>query len=188
MGANTFLGTLSIAGGATARLGDGSSWAGALSGAGALVIDTTGNITLAAGNTGFTGSTTLSGTGTVTLAGADSLGSGRVTINNGVLDLASQNAANVILITKGSLANAGAKTAGNVEVAASAGTQGRLEHHQSGRLVRQPRQFHRHGGLLPAYRSFRSSGHDGQNGNAQAGQRQPDRGGATGQGVIDATA
>lgn len=126
MGANTFLGTLSIVGGATARLGDGSSWAGALSGAGALVIDTTGNITLAAGNTGFTGSTTLSGTGTVTLAGADSLGSGRVTINNGVLDLASQNAANVILITKGSLANAGAKTAGNVEVAASAGTQGAL--------------------------------------------------------------
>lgn len=109
MGANTFLGTLSIAGGATARLGDGSSWAGALSGAGALVIDTTGNITLAAGNTGFTGSTTLSGTGTVTLAGADSLGSGRVTINNGVLDLASQNAANVILITKGSLANAAPK-------------------------------------------------------------------------------
>ena len=125
-GANTFLGTLSIAGGATARLGDGSAWAGALSGAGSLVVDTTGNITLAAGNTGFTGSTTLSGTGTVTLAGADSLGSGRVTVNNGILDLASQNAANAILITKGSLANAGAKTTGNVEVAASAGTQGAL--------------------------------------------------------------
>ena len=125
-GANTFLGTLSIAGGATARLGDGSAWAGALSGAGSLVVDTTGNITLAAGNTGFTGSTTLSGTGTVTLAGADSLGSGRVTVNNGILDLASQNAANAILITKGSLANAGAKTNGNVEVAASAGTQGAL--------------------------------------------------------------
>lgn len=125
-GANTFLGALSIAGGATARLGEGSAWAGTLSGAGSLVIDTTGNITLAAGNTGFTGSTTLSGTGTVTLAGADSLGSGRVTINNGVLDLASQNAANVILITKGSLANAGAKTTGNVEVAASAGAQGAL--------------------------------------------------------------
>ena len=125
-GANTFLGTLSIAGGATARLGDGSAWVGALSGAGSLVVDTTGNITLAAGNTGFTGSTTLSGTGTVTLAGADSLGSGRVTVNNGILDLASQNAANAILITKGSLANAGAKTTGNVEVAASAGTQGAL--------------------------------------------------------------
>ena len=125
-GANTFLGTLSIAGGATARLGDGSAWAGALSGAGSLVVDTTGNITLAAGNTGFTGSTTLSGTGTVTLAGADSLGSGRVTVNNGILDLASQNVANAILITKGSLANAGAKTTGNVEVAASAGTQGAL--------------------------------------------------------------
>jgi len=125
-GANTFLGTLSIAGGATARLGDGSAWAGALSGAGSLVVDTTGNITLAAGNTGFTGSTTLSGTGTVTLAGADSLGSGRVTVNNGILDLASQNAVNAILITKGSLANAGAKTTGNVEVAASAGTQGAL--------------------------------------------------------------
>ena len=48
---------------------------------------------------------------------------GKVTVNNGTLDLASQNAANVILITKGSLANAGAKTTGNVEVAASAGAQ-----------------------------------------------------------------
>lgn len=125
-GANTFLGTLSIAGGATARLGDGSAWAGALSGAGSLVIDTTGDITLAGGNTAFTGGTTLSGTGTVTLTDATSLGTGRVTVNNGTLDLASQNAANVILITKGSLANAGAKTTGNVEVAASAGTQGAL--------------------------------------------------------------
>lgn len=68
--------------------------------AGSLVIDTAGEITLAAGNTGFTGSTTLSGTGTVTLAGADSLGSGRVTVNNGVLNLSSLDAANVILITK----------------------------------------------------------------------------------------
>lgn len=125
-GANTFLGALSIENGATARLGNGSAWAGALSGAGALVIDTTGNITLAAGNAGFTGSTTLSGTGTVTLAGEDSLGAGRVTVNNGILDLASRNVANVILITKGSLANAGAKTAGNVEIAASAGTQDAL--------------------------------------------------------------
>ncbi|MCG4597608.1 autotransporter-associated beta strand repeat-containing protein [Akkermansia muciniphila] len=125
-GANTFLGALSIADGATARLGDGSAWAGSLSGAGSLVIDTAGEITLAAGNTGFTGSTTLSGTGTVTLAGADSLGAGRVTVNNGVLNLSSLDAANVILITKGSLANAEAKTAGNVEVAASAGTQGAL--------------------------------------------------------------
>ena len=122
-GANTFLGALSIADGATARLGDGSAWAGSLSGAGSLVIDTAGEITLAAG---FTGSTTLSGTGTVTLAGADSLGAGRVTVNNGVLNLSSLDAANVILITKGSLANAEAKTAGNVEVAASAGTQGAL--------------------------------------------------------------
>lgn len=125
-GANTFLGALSIAGGATARLGDGSAWAGSLSGDGSLVIDTAGEITLAAGNTGFTGSTTLAGTGTVTLGGADSLGSGRVTVNDGVLDLASLDAANVILITKGSLENAEAKTAGNVEVAASAGTQGDL--------------------------------------------------------------
>ncbi len=125
-GANTFLGTLSIAGGATARLGEGSAWAGALSGAGSLVIDTTGDITLAAGNAGFTGSTTLSGTGTVTLEGADSLGSGQITVNNGVLNLSSRNAANVILITKGSLANAGSKTDGNVEVAASAGAQDAL--------------------------------------------------------------
>ena len=125
-GVNTFLGTLSIAGGATARLGDGSAWAGGLSGAGSLVIDTTGNITLSGGNTAFTGGTTLSGTGTVTLTDAGSLGTGRVTVNNGTLNLASQNAANVILITKGSLANAGAKTTGNVEVAASAGAQGAL--------------------------------------------------------------
>lgn len=125
-GVNTFLGTLSIAGGATARLGDGSAWAGGLSGAGSLVIDTTGNITLAGGNTAFTGGTTLSGTGTVTLTDADSLGTGKVTVNNGTLNLASQNAANVILITKGSLQNAGGKTAGNVEVAASAGAQGAL--------------------------------------------------------------
>ena len=125
-GVNTFLGTLSIAGGATARLGDGSAWAGALSGAGSLVIDTTGGITLAGGNTAFTGGTTLSGTGTVTLTDASSLGTGKVTVNNGTLNLASQNAANVILITKGSLANAGAKTTGNVEVAASAGAQGAL--------------------------------------------------------------
>ena len=116
-GANTFLGALSIVGGATARLGDGSAWAGSLSGDGSLVIDTAGEITLAAGNTGFTGSTTLAGTGTVTLGGADSLGAGRVTVNNGVLNLSSLDAANVILITKGSLENAEAKTAGNVEVA-----------------------------------------------------------------------
>ena len=125
-GVNTFLGTLSIAGGATARLGDGSAWAGGLSGAGSLVIDTTGNITLAGGNTAFTGGTTLSGTGTVTLTDASSLGTGRVTVNNGTLNLASQDAANVILITKGSLQNAGGKTTGNVEVAASAGAQGAL--------------------------------------------------------------
>lgn len=125
-GVNTFLGTLSIAGGATARLGDGSAWAGALSGAGSLVIDTTGDVTLSGGNTAFTGGTTLSGTGTVTLTDAGSLGTGRVTVNNGTLNLATQNAANVILITKGSLANAGAKTTGNVEVAASAGAQGAL--------------------------------------------------------------
>ncbi len=42
-GANTFLGALSIADGATARLGDGSAWAGSLSGAGSLVIDTAGD-------------------------------------------------------------------------------------------------------------------------------------------------
>lgn len=125
-GANTSLGTLAIAGEATAKLGDGGAWAGAISGAGALVIDTTGNLTLAGGNTGFTGSTTLSGTGTITLTDANSLGSGKVTVNNGVLDLASQNAANVILITKGSLANAGSKTTGNVDVAASAGAAGAL--------------------------------------------------------------
>lgn len=125
-GVNTFLGTLSIAGGATARLGDGSAWAGGLSGAGSLVIDTTGDVTLSGGNTAFTGGTTLSGTGTVTLTDAGSLGTGGVTVNNGTLNLASQNAANVILITKGSLANAGAKTTGNVEVAASAGAQGAL--------------------------------------------------------------
>lgn len=125
-GVNTFLGTLSIAGGATARLGDGSAWAGALSGAGSLVIDTTGDVTLSGGNTAFTGGTTLSGTGTVTLTDAGSLGTGTVTVNNGTLNLATQNAANVILITKGSLANAGAKTTGNVEVAASAGAQGAL--------------------------------------------------------------
>ena len=83
-------------------------------------------MTLTGGNTSFSGSTTLSGTGTVTLTDADSLGSGRVTVNNGALDLASQNAANVILITKGNLLNAGNKTAGNVEIAASAGTQGSL--------------------------------------------------------------
>ena len=125
-GANTFLGSLSIAGGATARLGDGGTWAGAISGAGSLVIDTTGNVTLAGGNTDFSGSTTLSGTGTVTLTDASSLGSGRVTVNNGSLDLASQNAANVILVTKGNLLNAGSKTTGNVEIAASAGTEGSL--------------------------------------------------------------
>ena len=125
-GANTFLGALSIAGGATARLGDGGSWAGSISGEGSLVIDTTGNVTLAGGNTDFSGSTTLSGTGTVTLTDASSLGSGKVTVNNGTLDLASQSAANAILITKGNLKNAEAKTTGNVEIAASAGTEGSL--------------------------------------------------------------
>ena len=125
-GANTFLGTLSIAEGASAQLGEGSSWAGSISGAGSLVVDTSGSVTLAGGNTGFTGTTTLSGSGTVTLTDADSLGAGQVTVNNGVLNLASQNAANVILITKGSLQNAEAKTTGNVEVAASAGAQGAL--------------------------------------------------------------
>ena len=125
-GANTFLGSLAIAGGATARLGDGGTWAGVISGAGSLVIDTTGNVTLTGGNTSFSGSTALSGTGTVTLTDADSLGSGRVTVNNGALDLASTNMGNAILVTKGNLLNAGNKTAGNVEVAASAGTQGSL--------------------------------------------------------------
>lgn len=125
-GANTFLGTLSMAENTTARLGDGSAWAGAISGAGSLEIATTGNVTLAGGNTGFSGSTTLSGAGTVTLSGADSLGSGKVTVNNGTLDLNSLNAANAILVTKGNLLNAGSKTAGNVEIAASAGTEGSL--------------------------------------------------------------
>lgn len=125
-GANTSLATLSIASGATAELGTGSAWAGAISGAGALNLTSSGNITLAAGNTGFTGTTQLTGTGTVTLAGADSLGTSRITINNGVLDLGSNDAANTILITKGKLANASAKTSGAVTVNAAAGTQDAL--------------------------------------------------------------
>lgn len=122
-GANTSLATLAIASGATAELGTGSAWAGAISGAGALNLTSSGNITLAAGNTGFTGTTQLSGTGTVTLAGADSLGTSRITINNGVLDLGNNNVANTIQINKGKLANASAKTTGAVTVNATAGTQ-----------------------------------------------------------------
>lgn len=125
-GANTTLSTLNIAGGATAVLGEGSVWAGALSGAGSLIINNSSDMTLAAGNTAFTGETTLSGTGKVSLSGADSLGMGQITVNNGVLDMGSSDVANTILITGGSLANAGAKTSGVVNVAAAAGAQGNL--------------------------------------------------------------
>lgn len=125
-GANTSLATLSIASGATAELGTGSSWAGAISGAGALNLTSSSDITLAAGNTGFTGATLLSGTGTVKLIGIDSLGTSNITINNGVLDLSGKDASNTILITKGKLANASAKSSGAVTVNAVAGTQDAL--------------------------------------------------------------
>lgn len=123
-GANTFLGALSISGGATARLGEGSAWAGSLSGAGSLVVNTSGDLTLGGANNAFTGTTTLAGTGKVTVTDAKSLGSGKVTINNGTLDLASKDLANEMLITKGTLQNAEAKTTGNVNIAAVAGTSG----------------------------------------------------------------
>ena len=125
-GANTTLSTLNISGGATAVLGEGGSWMGALSGVGSLIINNSADMTLAAGNTAFTGETTLSGTGKVSLSGADSLGTGQITVNNGVLDMGSSDVANTILITRGSLANAGAKTSGVVNVAAAAGAQGHL--------------------------------------------------------------
>ena len=122
---NTATGTLAITSG-TVQLGNGEatgSWAGQITGAGALVVNRAGGspvLELNAAND-YQGGTTLNG-GTVKTLGAGSLGTGNVSVNGGsVLDMNNQAIANNVTITKGGLQNAGAyATAGGVTVNAEA--------------------------------------------------------------------
>ena len=127
IGSNTSTGDLElVAEGSSVQLGNGGTtgkWVGAITGAGALLVNRANGseaLELNAGNT-YQGGTTLNG-GTVKALGAGSLGTGNVFVNGGsILDMNGQAIANNVTITKGSLQHAGAyATAGGVTVNAEA--------------------------------------------------------------------
>ena len=122
---NSATGTLTITSG-TVQLGNGEasgSWAGQITGAGALVVDRSAGSSALELNSAndYQGGTTLNG-GTVKALGAGSLGTGDVLVNGGsILDMNGQAIANNVAITKGGLQHAGAyATLGGVTVNAEA--------------------------------------------------------------------
>ena len=122
---NSATGTLTITSG-TVQLGNGEasgSWAGQITGAGALVVDRSAGSSALELNSAndYQGGTTLNG-GTVKALGAGSLGTGDVLVNGGsILDMNGQAIANNVAITKGGLQHVGAyATLGGVTVNAEA--------------------------------------------------------------------